>query len=71
MIAAIKDFFPFVVILVIFALCLLILIWAFHDAESRGKSGLLVVIMVVLLGLVPGLLIWYILRPQTLSRESQ
>jgi len=65
-----KDFFALVPVLVIFALCLLILIWAFHDAESRGKSGLLVVIMVVLLGFVPGLLIWYIFRPNTPSSES-
>jgi hypothetical protein len=39
------------------------IVWAYHDAERRGKSGCLVVLMVMLLTWPVGLLIWLVFRP--------
>jgi hypothetical protein len=42
---------------------LLVLIWAMRDAESRGKSGCLVVLLILVLH-IPGLIIWLLIRPE-------
>ena len=40
------------------------IVWAYEDAQSRGKSGLLVALL-VMLGVWPiGLIAWLILRPR-------
>ncbi len=49
-------------ILVWFIIFILIGIWAYRDAEKRGKSGALWLIIVILLGLL-GIIIWLIVRP--------
>jgi hypothetical protein len=40
-------------------------IWAFSDAQSRGKSGILVALLVLLLVWPVGLIIWLLIRPNT------
>jgi hypothetical protein len=44
------------------------IIWAYGDAESRGKSGCLVVLLILLLSWPIGLLAWIIFRPETGNR---
>ncbi len=39
-------------------------IWAYGDAEKRGKSGCLVALLVFLLAFPVGLIIWLIIRPE-------
>lgn len=39
------------------------IIWAYKDAESRGKPGWLVAIVVAFLAWPLGLLVWLIVRP--------
>jgi len=39
-------------------------IWAYADAEDRGKSGCLVALLVIFLAWPIGLLIWLIFRPE-------
>jgi hypothetical protein len=47
-----------------FTLWLLSAIWAFGDAERRGKSGCLVVLIVLLLPWPVGLIAWLVFRPE-------
>jgi hypothetical protein len=53
-------------------LCILLLVfyvwsivWAYTDAERRGKPGWLVALVVLLMVWPVGLVIWLLLRPQT------
>lgn len=39
------------------------IIWAYRDAEARGKEGLLVAVLVALVAWPLGLLIWLFVRP--------
>jgi len=45
-----------------FIIWLLVAIWVYKDAESRGASGVLWLIVVILLGLI-GLIIYLVVRP--------
>lgn len=45
----------------------LIASWAYRDGESRGKSGWLVILL-VLSGFPVGLVAWLTLRPEVVSR---
>ena len=49
-------------VLVWFIIWIVIAIWVYRDAEKRGKSGALWLIIVILLGLI-GIIIWLIVRP--------
>lgn len=49
--------------LVLFALYIWSIIWAYRDAERRGKPGWLVAIVVAFLAWPIGLLLWLIVRP--------
>lgn len=40
------------------------IIWAYNDANKRGKSGCLVALLVFLLTWPVGLIIWLIFRPE-------
>lgn len=46
-----------------FIIWILIAIWVYKDAESRGASGVLWLIVVILLGLI-GLIIYLVVRPK-------
>ena len=39
-------------------------VWAYSDAEQRGKSGCLVALLVFLLTWPVGLIIWLLIRPE-------
>ncbi len=43
------------------------IIWAYGDAEKRGKPGCLVALLVFLATWPVGLLIWLLIRPQEKS----
>jgi hypothetical protein len=45
-----------------FIIWLLVAIWVYKDAESRGASGVLWLIVVILLGII-GLIIYLVVRP--------
>ena len=60
--------FLFIIIAGVFALGFLVLyigtiIWAYGDAERRGKSGCLVALLVALLSWPIGLIAWLVFRP--------
>jgi len=38
-------------------------IWAFVDAQNRGKSGCLVAVLVLILPWPVGLIVWLLIRP--------
>jgi hypothetical protein len=40
------------------------IIWAYGDAEKRGKSGCLVALLVFLVTWPVGLIIWLLIRPE-------
>ena len=39
-------------------------LWAYGDAERRGKSGCLVAILVFFLSWPLGLILWFVFRPE-------
>ena len=62
-------FFGLGIIGIVLALVVLVLyiwsiIWAYNDAERRGKPGWLVAILVALLSWPLGLLLWLLFRPK-------
>lgn len=44
-----------------FVVAILIAVWVYRDAESRGESGALWLIIVLITGII-GLIIWLIIR---------
>ena len=50
-------------ILAIAGLYVASIVWAYRDAEQRGKSGLLVALLVALATWPLGLLVWVLVRP--------
>ena len=49
--------------IVLLALYIWSIVWAYRDANSRGKPGWLVALLVALLSWPVGLLVWLIFRP--------
>ena len=49
-------------VIIWFVIWILIAIWVYRDAEKRGSSGALWLIIVILLGLI-GIIIWLVVRP--------
>jgi hypothetical protein len=43
--------------------------WAYGDAESRGKPGCLVALLVMLLSWPLGLILWIVFRPENGRRR--
>ncbi len=57
------------ILFILFALAVIaafvaLYVWAYGDAESRGKPGWLVVLMMLLLSPVAGLVVWLLIRPE-------
>ncbi len=52
-----------------FALYIFSIVWAYGDAERRGKSGCLVALLVVLLSWPVGLIAWIVFRPEDKIRR--
>ena len=57
-------------VLVILGLLIWSLVWVYQDAEQRGKSGWLVILMVFLLNWPVSLLVWLVFRPERTPAES-
>ncbi|MFC2157913.1 hypothetical protein ACFLT9_08765 [Acidobacteriota bacterium] len=47
------------------------IVWAYRDAEARGKSGVLVALMVALVSWPTSLLIWIVFRPDGITPASK
>ncbi len=54
----------FPLILVVLGLLIWSLVWAYGDAEKRGKSGALVALMIFFMNWPFSLLIWLVFRPE-------
>jgi len=59
-----------VYMLIWFIIWILVAIWVYKDAEKRGKSGVLWLIIVILLGLI-GLIIWLLVRGEEPKRSQE
>ncbi|MBD1396480.1 hypothetical protein H9Q13_04830 [Pontibacter sp. JH31] len=71
----VSYFSEFGIILMIVCLMALVfyiwsVVWAYQDARRRGKSGLLVALMVLLMVWPVGLLLWLALRPQVAQEQA-
>jgi hypothetical protein len=47
------------------------LVWVYGDAEHRGKSGCLVLLLIVILGWPLALVAWLVFRPETPRRRRK
>ena len=61
--------FPIIIIIIavicgllFFAIYIASLVWVYRDAESRGKSGILVALLVAFISWPIGLIVWLIVR---------
>jgi len=54
-----------VVAAVVFTLFVYSIVWAYRDAEARGKSGTLVALVVALVQWPGGLILWLVFRPDS------
>jgi hypothetical protein len=57
-------------IIIWFVIFILIAIWVYRDAEKRGSSGALWLIVVIILGII-GLIIWLIVRPPIGGKKEE
>jgi uncharacterized membrane-anchored protein len=48
--------------LVFFVIYIVSLVWVYRDAERRGKSGIVVALLVALISWPIGLLVWLLVR---------
>ncbi|MBA3043648.1 hypothetical protein FP804_00755 [archaeon] len=53
--------------IIIWIVFLFIAIWVYKDAEKRGKSGALWLIIVLITGII-GLIIWFVVRPKEIVK---
>lgn len=58
------------VLVAVFIVFILIAIWVYRDAEKRGSSGVLWLIIVIITGIV-GLIIWLVVRPPIGGKAGQ
>jgi len=59
-----------IVAIIWFVIWILVAIWVYKDAEKRGSSGVLWLILVILLGLI-GIIIWLVIRPPIGGHPNQ
>ena len=52
---------PYIFFAVWFIIAILIAVWVYKDAEAKGESGVLWLIIVLITGII-GLIIWLIIR---------
>lgn len=55
--------------LIWFIIAILIAIWVYRDAEKRGSSGALWLIIVIITGII-GLIIWLVVRPPIGGKQT-
>ena len=68
--AAMGGLFCLFGIIIWFVVFILIAIWVYRDAEKRGSSGALWLIVVIILGLI-GIIIWLIVRPPIGGKKNE
>lgn len=56
--------------LLYFIIVIVIMIWVYKDAEKRGKSGALWLIIVLFTGII-GIIVWLIVRPPIVQYPPQ
>ena len=49
-----------------FILAIILMIWVYKDAEKRGSSGVLWLLIVLITGII-GLIIWLVVRPKDIA----
>ena len=54
-----------VLALVVFGLWVWSIVWAYRDAEKRGKSGVLVALLVAFLSWPVSIVLWLVFRPDS------
>lgn len=59
-----------IVVAIVFVIGILIAIWVYRDAEKRGSSGVLWLIIVLLTSII-GLIIWLVVRPPIGGKKSE
>jgi high-affinity K+ transport system ATPase subunit B len=59
---AIAIIFVILICLVFFVIYIASLVWVYRDAERRGKSGILVALLIALISWPIGLLVWLLVR---------
>jgi peptidoglycan/LPS O-acetylase OafA/YrhL len=52
----------FLWVIIWFVIAILIAVWVYKDAEKRGSSGALWLIIIILTGII-GIIIWLLIRP--------
>ncbi len=60
--ATIGIIFAVIIGLVVCALYIASLVWVYRDANRRGKSGVLIALLVAIISWPLGLLVWVLLR---------
>ena len=68
--SAIRGIFVILIGVVLLSLYVWSIVWAYGDAERRGKSGCLVALLVLLLSWPVGLIAWLIFRPNDTIRSQ-
>jgi len=48
--------------IIMFVIWIILAVWVYKDAEKRGKSGALWLIIVIITGII-GLIVWFVIRP--------
>lgn len=59
---AVAIIIALIVGLIFFAIYIASLVWVYRDANRRGKSGILVALLVALISWPIGLLVWLLVR---------
>lgn len=59
---AVAIIIALIVGLIFFAIYIASLVWVYRDANRRGKSGILVALLVALISWPIGLLVWVLVR---------
>lgn len=52
-----------------FILAIILMIWVYKDAEKRGSSGVLWLLIVLITGII-GLIIWLVVRPKDIPPKQ-
>lgn len=55
---------------IFFIIAIFIAVWVYKDAEKRGKSGALWLIIVLITGII-GLIVWLLVRPDMSEVRSE
>jgi hypothetical protein len=66
-----KEFIQFVLGCAVLGACVWSAVWAYKDADRRGKPPLLVAALIVLIAWPVSLLVWIALRPERRSFDTQ